>query len=323
MTAAGDSLRIAFRADGDERIGAGHVARCLPLAHAFSLLGHQTMFVGSHEGLAARLLAEAGLQSVRPDPHAPAGVSLAHSDAAVVDSYEISTKEICRLASSLPIATLAEANLCQEHGVLVDYHLDRLGDSATERLLPGPTYAPVDRRFATHRQTRETVSRVLVTAGGGSAGEEMLEPATAAALAVFPHAEILSTSACGAQGGRVTALTRASPLWKVTADVDLAVCAAGMTAYELACAGVPAVLVAIAENQARVSRAFEAAGAALTVERPEPGFGERIRACLDKLVEVDRRSKMARRGMELIDGHGAERAAAALDARWRQSRWRQ
>ena len=48
-------LTVALRCDGDERVGAGHVGRCLPIALALRRVGHD-VFVGSYGGVAERLL---------------------------------------------------------------------------------------------------------------------------------------------------------------------------------------------------------------------------------------------------------------------------
>ena len=57
---------IAFRCDGGDRVGAGHVARCLQIALAFRMAGHESLFVGDYDGLAAALLEAEGAATARP-----------------------------------------------------------------------------------------------------------------------------------------------------------------------------------------------------------------------------------------------------------------
>jgi hypothetical protein len=135
--------RVVFRCDGDEQIGAGHVARCVPLAQAFVALGWQVSFVGAYEGLAAWLLARAGMTAQPPNREAPCGIATGECDAAVLDSYVIAPAAICDLARTLPVVTMAEANRCPGHGILLDYHLDR-SEHPDARLLAGPSFAPLD-----------------------------------------------------------------------------------------------------------------------------------------------------------------------------------
>ena len=92
---------------------------------------------------------------------------------------------------------------------------------------------------------------MLVTAGGGSAGEQL----RAAALA-----------ACEAHG--LEPVQPGAGLVQAITEADVAVSGAGLTAYELACAGVPAALIPIAPNQERVAAAFGDRGLAVTGADP-------------------------------------------------------
>lgn len=305
-------LRIAVRADGDDRVGAGHVARCLPLARAFADLGHRPTLLGTHTGLAGELIARSGLTSRPSSADSPTGVLAASWDFAILDSYELQPTDICTLADELPIATMAEASRCDERGVLIDYHLDRIGESPTDRLLPGPRFAPIDRRFVEARRPRPEIRRVLITLGGSDAGASVLQPAIAAVKTVFPTASILTTSALKSICEGVVTPAQSSPLWALLDNVDLAVSAAGLSAYELACAGVPAVLLTLAANQRRVALACAAAGTAIALDPDDREIAGPLCAALRELCDPTRRSHLTACGIQLFDGRGAERAAQAL-----------
>jgi spore coat polysaccharide biosynthesis predicted glycosyltransferase SpsG len=304
VTSAGSSVgrSVAFRCDGGDVVGAGHVARCLPLAAALVAGGHHATFCGDYDGLAAWLLERSGL------PVAP-GAALGDGvwDAAVIDSYTLTEAEICAAAERLPVATIGEANRCAERGVLVDPHLDRLGETPTDRLLPGPAFALVDPAFAAARRDRTgPVQTVLVTVGGGTTGRPVAAAAVDAVRAAFPGARVLTA------GGLALAGTEPLPfpgtLLDVIASVDVAVSAAGTTAYELAAAGVPAVIVAVAENQRRVVEGARRAGFALA--------GDDLPAAVAQLGDPAVRARLQQAGPATVDGRGAARAAAALAGRW-------
>ncbi|HEV7750771.1 MAG TPA: hypothetical protein VGO71_04480 [Baekduia sp.] len=304
MTTAGDAVpcRLAFRCDGGDRVGAGHVARCLPLARALADDGHAPTFCGAYDGLAAWLLERSGL------PVAPAAALDDQSwDAAVIDSYTLTEDEICAVARRLPVATIGEANRCADHGVLIDPHLDRRGEAPTDRLLPGPEYALVDPGFAAARRDRSgPVQTVLVTVGGGSAGRALVHDAVAVVRATFPDARILTAGGLELPGAE--ALPFPGTLLDVVGDVDVAVSAAGTTAYELAAAGVPAVIVAVADNQRRVVEGARAAGFALA--------GDDLDGAVAQLADPAVRARLQEAGPSIVDGRGAARAAAALAQRW-------
>jgi spore coat polysaccharide biosynthesis predicted glycosyltransferase SpsG/RimJ/RimL family protein N-acetyltransferase len=267
---------IAFRCDGGERVGAGHVARSLQIARAFEAGGDEALFVGEHDGVALALLEAAGMPRAAAVP--------AGADALVVDSYEVSEAELERAAAERPVVLIGDAEPARAAPTLT-YHLD----AAPEVAIGGPDYVPVDPRLLAARRERG-FERLLVTLGGGGAAPGLRERALDAA----GELEV-------AEGGGVAGLL------DLIGWADVAISAAGLTPYELACAGVPAAIVAVADNQLRVARTFGDAGLALVDELP---------AAMARLADPAVREKLAARGPAVVDGYGAYRARDALRARF-------
>lgn len=308
--------RIAFRCDGDEQIGAGHVARCVPLAEAFKQLGWSVGFVGIYGGLACWLLARAEMDVRSPDLEEPCGIAIEECDAVVLDSYVIPPRAICELAGALPIATLAEANRCPDRGILLDYHLDATGPSDT-RLLAGPSFAPLDPAFAGAGRAGEEVRRVLVTLGGSARAQELLCELVPAVGSAFPYADIVLASGgrpqtYGAFAARVIHLPSPSALLDVVGEIDMAVTAAGLTAYEIACAGIPQVAIAIVANQRRVVRGLDEAGLAPCLDLTSGDSLAELPRALERLRDPGLRRLLAELGKTTFDGKGAQRAASRL-----------
>lgn len=313
--------RAVFRCDGGERIGAGHVARCLALARAFSRWGWQTSFAGAYDGLAEWLLERSGVMTAAPDPLAPCGVDPGGCELAIVDSYTIATAAICELAAAMPVLTLAEAVRCPHLGILLDYHLDRAPQHGP-RLLAGPAYAPLDRAFAAAGRPGSEVRTLLISVGGSRATAGPLEQIAGAAAAAFPDAQILLAAPGGpaereiethhASNSRMCQLPRPSSLLAVVAQIDLAITAAGLTSYELACAGVPQLAIAVAANQRRVIDGLRRHHLAMCLDLTD---GERLGdlpAALRRMRDPALRRDLSERGMRVFDGRGAERVASAL-----------
>lgn len=287
---------VVFRCDGGDRVGAGHVARCLQLARAFAGAGHEVAFHGRYDGLAQRMLAAAGLPA-EPPARAPAGIPPGAA-AAVVDSYELDVAELGRAASSVAIAQLSDGgHALAGAAVVLSYH----AVEAPEAMVAGPDYAPVDPRFAALRRERGFARALL--SFGGSAAAEKLERATAGEVEALG----LRTERPGAD------------FLEAVAGADVAVTAAGLTPYELACAGVPTVAVGIAANQARVVRGLSAAGAAVTLDAASGLDESELRAALGRLGDDAERARLARAGPALVDGYGAFRARDALLAAFDRS----
>jgi spore coat polysaccharide biosynthesis predicted glycosyltransferase SpsG len=97
---------------------------------------------------------------------------------------------------------------------------------------------------------------------------------------------------------------------------DLAVTGAGSTCWELACLGVPALSLMIAENQRRIGEELGAAGVIVNLGWHTDVGVERIATSVDGLLYSSfRRLRMSQQGRALIDGKGAARVASALSQR--------
>jgi spore coat polysaccharide biosynthesis protein SpsF len=97
------------------------------------------------------------------------------------------------------------------------------------------------------------------------------------------------------------------------AQADLAVCSFGMTSYELAAMGVPAVCVCLTEDHAESASALVAAGMAISVGINDQDTETRLAAAADGLLaDKNARAQMSARARELVDGRGAIRIAELL-----------
>lgn len=308
--------RIAVRCDGGERIGAGHVGRCVPVAQALRARGAEVTFVGSYDGVARSLIERSGAP-VEPPQRGPCGLTPEDWSAALVDLYLDGEREICELAATLPVATLGEASRCPHAGLWIDYHLGSSPESS-ERRLGGPAYVPVDPRLAGIARPPGPVRTVLVVAGASAQVAPTAAKLAEAVAELFPEARILAPAQVAAHAAcEVTALPQPVDLGAVARETDLAVTAAGMTSYELMSAGVPVVAVALVENQRVVIDGCSATGAALAVNGIDGDPLPDLRAALARLAEPSERAALSAAGTRLVDGHGAERVATALFDAWR------
>jgi UDP-2,4-diacetamido-2,4,6-trideoxy-beta-L-altropyranose hydrolase len=98
----------------------------------------------------------------------------------------------------------------------------------------------------------------------------------------------------------------------VVAEIDLAIVAAGLTSYELACAGVPQLAIAVVPNQRRVIDGLRRHYLAICLDLTD---GERLGdlpAALRRMRDPALRHGLSERGMQIFDGRGAERVASAV-----------
>ena len=261
-------------------------------------------------------------------------------DAIVVDSYKATPAFLgaLRALASPVVAVDDTASLTLPVDVVVNGSIAaeslpyaRTGAAA---LLLGSRYAPLDPDYAElpERRPADRVGRVLVTLGGGVNTADVAAAVRAAdAVLVGGVVEV----ATGAFGGGTEALDRVAAaarnrvvihrdrfgLRDLMLAADLAVCGAGMTLYELAAAGTPAITVCMADNQRPNAQAFARAGAAPAAGRAgDPGLAAAIEAAIGRLGPAAERARVAACARGLVDGRGAARVARHIlepaAARW-------
>ncbi|MDO9536873.1 MAG: hypothetical protein Q7J68_00960 [Thermoplasmata archaeon] len=96
-------------------------------------------------------------------------------------------------------------------------------------------------------------------------------------------------------------------------EADLALIAGGMTTFEVASMGLPALILQIADNQALNSRAWDALGAAKFMGSLENLNGDDLRESVQLLLEDSaQRFSMSEAGKSLVDCLGSKRVANIL-----------
>lgn len=95
-------------------------------------------------------------------------------------------------------------------------------------------------------------------------------------------------------------------------DCDLAIGAAGGSAWERCCLGLPAIVVVLADNQRDIARALGAAGAAAIIASAADVQSE-LAPLLHSLQADDRRMAMSAAASELVDGRGIGRVCQAME----------
>jgi spore coat polysaccharide biosynthesis protein SpsF len=97
------------------------------------------------------------------------------------------------------------------------------------------------------------------------------------------------------------------------ASADVALCAFGVTAYELAASGIPAIYLGISPQHARSASAFADAGMGISLgEASQVSDADIARTVLWLLNKPGARREMRNSALSLIDGQGAARIAADL-----------
>lgn len=202
-------------------------------------------------------------------------------------------------------------------------------DPATALLL-GPRHALLRAEFARWRdrlQRRDGATARIVTSFGGADPTDTTSIALAAlaslppsgrraflvAGAANPRAAALKARA-RASGWPMRVLRRPSSMARVFAWADLAVLAGGASIWEALCLGVPAIGIAIADNQVPAAEALGRDGLWHYLGRAETVTEGQIADAVARLLaDPGERRRLSEAGRAAVDGKGADRVAEALE----------
>lgn len=329
---------ILIRADANEKIGSGHIMRCLSIAHAFVTCGHRVLFVtADHKG--DNLINRAGFSSICLNSeytdleHEPIVEVFAnfHPSLVLVDSYYVTNKYFRSLSTYTKIAYMDDTKEdiwdvdCiinyNIYGAALDYTLYK---STRTKLLLGPLYAPLRPEFqGIFQHPIKHVTDVMVSTGGADPEKitERLINGLCSKLkkvrfhfvigVLNPRIEVIKTIATDnivlhIDENNMSGLMRTS---------DIAISAAGSTLYELCACGTPTITYSLADNQRTATEEFAKQGIMISVGdcRDNQDIIEDIGRNLHRLIDDEKGRKiMSTKMHSLIDGHGAERLSESL-----------
>jgi UDP-2,4-diacetamido-2,4,6-trideoxy-beta-L-altropyranose hydrolase len=346
MAVQGDAagVSIAWRADASTTLGSGHVMRGLTLAAALRARGARLHFVCQDlpGHLGERIRAEGHALSLLPAGLSPAEDARATAQALGrpvellgVDHYGLDAAwEHALRPYARRLAVIDDlADRPHDADLLLDQNLGRQATDydgllpAGCRRLIGPGWALLRPGFACARpaslarRADGRLRQLLISMGGADPQDATARCLHALAGSALP-ADTRITVVLGAladSAERVAQAAAALP-WPVEvlrnvadmapllASADLAIGAAGGSAWERCCLGLPALLLILADNQRPGQAALVAAGAGLSLGTPDD-LPQRLAGTLATLTDPGTLAALSQRAAALCDGRGAERVA--------------
>lgn len=336
-----------IRADGNKKIGMGHVMRCLTIAKSLNRLGEPTMFLTSDEktsefinekGFDVKTLSgryddmEAELPQVEEILR---GDKTAERLKILVDSYFITPYYLQQLRALAKVILLDdEKRKVYPCDGLVNYNIfgGNLGYEkeypAGTKLFLGCDYMPLQEQFRDcDYKVRDKAKHILFTTGGGDSShialhmaERLLQREGADRESplwhivcgpYYPDTEVLEELA--KEHAILRIHKNVTCMSELMQKCDIAVSAAGSTMYELCSVGLPAVGFYFVENQRRNMETF----AKLTPIKNAGDFSaepENVLTTIEKEVDTLCREKALRKEIsqimkKIVDGRGADRLA--------------
>lgn len=333
-----------FRFDASPRLGVGHAGRCLVLADALARAGWRCGLavaagsLGVVPELARReyleLDGDVGAEHAALAARWPEGCDLL-----VVDHYgrDAGFEDACRpwAGRIMVIDDLADRShacdilLDQTHGRTAGDYEDLV--PARCQLFLGSRYALLRPDFSASRETairrhrlQGPVARILVALGGSDPDNvtaTVIDGIAAAGVeaevdvvmgAGAPHLTAVKAQVAGV-AGKVALHVGVDDMAAMMTAADLAVGAAGTSAWERCCLGLPTLLVVLADNQETVAARLDDAGAARVLGRTGAVAVDGVAAAVTDLCRsAEIRRTMAEAAASVCDGYGIQRVVAGL-----------
>ncbi len=330
---------ILIRADANEHIGAGHIMRCLSIAHAFAAAGEEAAFItADHQ--ADRFLGSFRsfcLDTEWSDMESETArlteiINRSGASLLLIDSYSVTERYFQEIGRDIRCVYLDDMNsACWNVDCLINYNIfssvfdySRYNGTKTKLLLH-PQFAPLRSEFRglPEHVIQDSVKDVFVSAGGADP-EGISERLMRELCPAWP--EVRFHFVVGALNPRIGELKslesdnimlhiQEKNMSHLMRKCDLAISAAGTTLYELCAAGVPTITYTLADNQVIAAKQFEAQGIMISAgdcrgnNRFVQAIEERLRTMMaDQALRI----KLSQSMQRLVDGYGADRIVREL-----------
>ena len=338
---------ILFRADGNTKIGMGHIMRCLSIADTFQRRGKDCAFVladtSMQETISARkyktVILDSDYQYMDDEIKKLESVIKKMSpEMVIIDSYFVTkqylecVKSMVRLAYiddlgafAYPADILINYNA---YSLAMDYKSMYFEESVSYPMtLFGAKYAPIRECFKNipTRIQNDRCRNILISTGGSDLihlAVDFVRYMRGNKDAVDYH---LLVGGMNPDKQEIYQLTEEIPNLHIHFNVtdmktlisscDLAVTAAGSTMYEICACGVPMITYVAADNQIPGAEAFERMGLAVSCGdfRKENDPGRKVYEGIKELSKnYKQRVNMGKRMQRFVDGWGADRIVDEL-----------
>jgi spore coat polysaccharide biosynthesis protein SpsF len=333
------SRRLLLRCDGSHLTGFGHVYRGLALAEELrDGQGFGVSFAVAGDAEAARLVrsadypVETGPQGERGDLWMTGLLDGMRPDALVLDippGEGIPALRRWRDRGGL-VATIDDAGETRLAANLAFYPQEAARRRLDWRDFSGKLYAGWEWAVL-RRQFRRPLppsprssARVLVTMGGSDPGGMTLIALEALDVLTgdFSTSVVLGPGFSRREEldaflkkslRRYDLLTKVEDMASLMSRCDLAVASFGVTAYELAAVGVPALYLCLTQDHCDSAEAFAGEGMGVNLGRFDTTGAEKISEGVASLLQApSKRVAMSRRARERVDGRGTVRISRVI-----------
>jgi len=338
-------MNVAFRFDCDPEIGMGHAIRCLAIANELQQMNVECMIF--HQESSTNYLPTQVSENIKciALPNSQELYACVHSshmplpDALIVDHYGEARKNLSASTFKETTKILIDDFDTQTNfpcEILINPNIgSKQNKGASQLHLLGPAYAPIRkeiRKLARSWQpaiSSEALFHCLISIGATDpfnltsrilrSVQDVYEKST------FHFVVILASSAPHLNEVKklcielekeinVEVITDAENMGELYKKAHCCIGAAGSSAWERCCVGLPTAQLVVADNQQHIQDELVREKAVIDLPHPDDdAFFDRLSAFLDSAItQSEEFLALSQQGQRIVDGHGAKRIADAI-----------
>ncbi len=320
--------QVLFSAAAGADVGLGHLRRSLAVAESARRRGFQDIcFVSDPSGAVERIVAERGFAVADQGSLSPQ-----HHGVAVIDRKDDVTSHVKDMKRrGIRVCLLDNATDARLHADLAVYPIAHFNDRLDwagfgGKMLVGPEFFPLSPEFPPFRDSEFLQGEsILITMGGSDFNNLTLKildairgikdiSIDAVVGPVCRHKKQLAALQ-DTFDGNVKLHFDAGNMPELMSRAAVAISAFGITLYELAFMGVPAIIINNYVEDRESAELFARHGCAVSLGYHESLAEEEIAAAVEKLLtDKSTAADMSGKGRRLVDGNGGDRIVEAIES---------
>lgn len=321
LSTMSEQLKVLFKTKGGHKEGMGDVTSSLALAEEFRKTGHKVAFILNANKNVISLVSQAGFEFHIAENMEGITACMENKkvDIAILNQLETPEEEALLFKKhSKMLVTIEDTGVSAKLADLRVNVLYPIDDSITDfKYIPlAPVYQE-KHKIAKH--IKEKTENILVTQGGSDTYG--FTPKILRALYSIPN-DININVVLGpnfSHDQELNEVVNKAPrkynlirgvkdLSDLMLEADLAISAGGNTLFELACIGIPTIVVCGEPFEVRTAERMQQAGFGINLGFGRDVDGKRITETASAILnDHSTRTAMSRRGKELVGGQGAHK----------------
>ncbi|UCD54947.1 MAG: hypothetical protein JSV93_05375 [Candidatus Omnitrophota bacterium] len=321
-----NKVKVLFKTKGGHKEGMGDITSSLALAEAFRDQGHEAMFIVNDNKSAIELISQKGFKYKMAETQTELATSVGKEpiDIAILNQLNTPTDETQIFkANSKMLVTIDDTGDSAE---LADISFNVLYpiESAYVDFKYIALFPVFQEKHNISRVIKKEVETILVTQGGSDTygytpkiikGLYKVTPGIVINVVLGPnfshHLHLKQILEDAPRSFNI--IKGKNDLSNLMLQADMAISGGGNILFELACLGVPTIVICGERFEEKTAKRLQGEGFGINL-----GFGKYVKekdicgAVTELMNDTKKRRQMSAKGMDLIDGYGATRVAELI-----------